>query len=350
MPKILIVILVLLFSVSIAANENNPSYLQGKKYFYSGDFQSAKKIFESLANNGSPDGQVSLGMMYMQGLGAKQNYNKAKQLFESAPNNPAALSALAYMYSQGMGVEKNKSKALAIYNIAAKLGHHGAMNNIGIMYQNGDGVKQNDQVACDWFEKSSSHGDVDGKINLAYCYAKGKGREKDSEKGFAIIKQTAEKSNHPKAQYFLGALYVRGIGVKQDIPQALAWLSKSASQGNVVAMNEAGKIYLKYAADDQAYYKKGISWLAKGAKYGNPESMYYLGLSYLEGIGVQKNKSIAHKWVYLSSVNGLENAKALASKIYTELSESQKKQTLNMIRGYNKAYPEFRSDFYKNKI
>ena len=48
-----------------------------------------------------------------------------------------------------------------------------------------------------------------------------------------------------KAQYFLGNMYYKGIGVPQNDRDAYKWFKKSAEQGLIGAQNNLGTMYMR---------------------------------------------------------------------------------------------------------
>ena len=83
----------------------------------------------------------------------------------------------------------------------------------------------------------------------------------------------AGEQNHPKAQYYLGLLYLNGEGVTLDYNQAYNWFRRSAEQG----------------------YVPGI---------------YYVGKCYLEGYGVTKDRGSAMDYFQRAANSGNSSAKA----------------------------------------
>ena len=59
-----------------------------------------------------------------------------------------------------------------------------------------------------------------------------------------------------RAQCQLAYLHERGLGVKQDLQQAIAWYEKAAAQGNDYAENSLGQIYAKVKPDQSVKFHK----------------------------------------------------------------------------------------------
>ncbi len=52
----------------------------------------------------------------------------------------------------------------------------------------------------------------------------------------------AARAGHPRAQFFAGTAYARGVGVEADLSQAISWWSRAADQGNPEAIAALGEL------------------------------------------------------------------------------------------------------------
>ena len=69
--------------------------------------------------------QRNLGSLYLTGRGVKQDYQKAKELYEKAANQgfDEALNILGGMYYNGEGIKQDYIKAKEFYEKAANKGN-----------------------------------------------------------------------------------------------------------------------------------------------------------------------------------------------------------------------------------
>src|SRR5271165_5798686 len=86
--------------------------------------EAARKSLEKAAAAGDAQAAYNLGVMYRDGQGAPQDYQKARQWFDKAK----------------------------------RAGYAKAMLNLGTMYVQGQGAPQDYQKAKQWFEKASAAG------------------------------------------------------------------------------------------------------------------------------------------------------------------------------------------------
>ena len=95
----------------------------------SGDYKTAFKKFEHLAEQGIAAAQYCLGVMYHNGQGAKQDSKKAATLYSDAATQGMiqAINQLGIMCSKGDGVPKDLVSSYAWFNIAAMKGDETAI-------------------------------------------------------------------------------------------------------------------------------------------------------------------------------------------------------------------------------
>ena len=154
-----IVALSLMPAVSFADN-----FEAGVEAYQKGDYQTALKIYKSLADKGDADAQYNLGLMYDDGDGVKQNYNEAVKYYSLAAEqgDSHAQYNLGVLYYAGQGVLQNYTEAVKYLRLAAKQGTAPAQYNLGVMYLEGKGVKQNNILAHIWANIATANGAENG--------------------------------------------------------------------------------------------------------------------------------------------------------------------------------------------
>ena len=65
--------------------------------------------------------------------------------------------------------------------------------------------------------------------------------------------QPLAEQGYAEAQYYLGSMYDRGIGVGQDFAKAAKWYRRAAHQDDVDGQNNLGAMYLKGNGVPQDY-------------------------------------------------------------------------------------------------
>ena len=136
-------------------------FQKGLTAAHSGDYATALREWEPLAEQGDARAQSNLGQMYQQGRGAPQADKTAVKWFRLAAEqgNAVAQSNLGLMYEKGRGVPEDDKEAVKWYNLAAEQGDAGAQYNLGLMYKRGQGVLQDNAYAHMWWNIAASSGD-----------------------------------------------------------------------------------------------------------------------------------------------------------------------------------------------
>ena len=76
-----------------------------------------------------------------------------------------------------------------------------------------------------------------------------------------------------KAQYNLGFMYEKGLGVPQDYAAAVKWYRLAANQGHATAQNNLGVMYGDGKGVPQQDYVQAYVWLTLAAAAGNKEAV-----------------------------------------------------------------------------
>jgi hypothetical protein len=100
--------------------------------------------------------------------------------------------------------------------------------------------------------------------------------------------ERAAEQGQAEAQYDLGVLYLKGLGVAKNAEEAFRWFRLAADQGQVDAQFEVGLMREK-GSGVQKDYTQAQLWLGLAAERGDAEAEDALAEVYEEGLGVQKD-------------------------------------------------------------
>lgn len=145
--------------------------------------------------------------------------------------------------AQTYSCEGNGEKAFECYMKAAELGYTDAFYNVANAYLNGEGVERDFDKAFEWFQKSVASGDSYAKLKLAECYKRGAGCERDYAAAMALYQQVAGDKSLKRysfadvAEYEIGNMYLKGLGVEVDLRKAYDYFKLAASHDNRAAEN-----------------------------------------------------------------------------------------------------------------
>ncbi|GEM_PF-3311510 len=159
---------------------------------------------------------------------------------------------LAVLYENGMGVRQDKNKAFELYSLAAEQGLIIAFNNLGTMYQQGEGTSQDYTQAIKWYKKGVKYNNANAQKNLASAYRNGTGVTRDYNKAIELLELAANQGIR-EAQYDLGVMYQKGQGVSVDYHQAFKWFKAASDQGFGPAMHNLGVYYQRGLGVSQDY-------------------------------------------------------------------------------------------------
>ena len=152
----------------------------------------------------------------------------------------------------------------------------------------GDAFLKKDYAAAyrNW-KPLADRGDANAQFNLGILYERGLGVRRDMSEAFNLF-HLASTQGLAAAQVELGRMYARGWGTAQRYGEAFQWFEKAALQGDPDGERNLGWLY------DQGYgvardYKIAAKYYRLAADRGNAEGQYALGELYLSGNGVPKD-------------------------------------------------------------
>lgn len=152
-------------------------------------------------------------------------------------------------------------------------------------------------------------------VGLKYLHENGGGSD---AKAAAWITRAAN-AREPVAQYLLGTLYERGLGVKKDAAAALHWYEQAANQGNRKAMYRLGISYAQ-GIGVQKDYTQSASWFEKAAEAGLVDAQFNLAVLYERGEGVPQSLLDAYKWYAIAASHGDKESQLRVDALGSQLS------------------------------
>lgn len=135
---------------------------------------------------------------------------------------------------------------------------------------------------------------------------------------------------NPVAQNNLGVMYLDGKGVRQSTSEAVRWISLSAAAGSSLGQNNLGGLYRDGKGVPRDFHK-AFQWFSAGAAQGNSGAQYNLGLMYELGQGIQAEPFHAFMWYALAAEQGnMPNAATHRDALYKRMTPAAKKQAIQM--------------------
>ena len=139
-------------------------------------------------------------------------------------------------------------------------------------------------------EKAANQGEAEAQYNLGMMYHRGIGLMHENHAEAVEWYRKAADQGHAEAQYNLGVMYHRGTGlVHENHAEAAEWYRKAADQGHVEAQYNLGRMY-GYEAHNcynadlvRENLAKAAEWYRKAAEQGHAEAQYMLGQIHSQG-------------------------------------------------------------------
>jgi SEL1 protein len=370
-----------------AADEGNADamYMLAEMNFHGNfthprNYTEAFKRYHQLATlNGNSSAQHMVGFMYATGIGGAVPQDQAKAMlyytFAAEGGDIRSQMAIAYRHHSGIATPRNCDEGVHYYRQVADRaiayirsgppGNHMIIkeayrlaDEVGGVYGEGASVSSAGQNAktgsvnsdahasiedvIEYLDLMSKKGDLKATYSLAKLYYDGKrGMKRDLRLAKQYFLEVA-RQNWPKkgrtradvssnteklaskAAGFLGRMFLRGEGIKQDFELAQVWFKRGSSNGDALSHYSLGIMYLdglgvpqdpvkaaEYfapAADqdlasaqvrlgalflDQGDVGTAIKYFDLAARNGHIEAYYYLAELSYEGIGRDKSCTMA---------------------------------------------------------
>ncbi|RXJ86188.1 tetratricopeptide repeat protein [Arcobacter sp. CECT 8985] len=193
------------------------------------DLKKAKHYAELLAQKGSSKGYFELGKFYYYGVAGKKDLNKAKEYFQKSANlyNPRAYYELGLLFYKNskVKIKVDNKKALEYFKKGAKLKNYDCNLIMGDIYLKGYlNLQKSKSKAISYYEKIA-YLNKDLAFYVAYYYVNDK---KDYKKAAKYFSMSLNRKTG-KGYFELAYLYENGLGVKQDVLQAVQFYDKAYS-------------------------------------------------------------------------------------------------------------------------
>jgi hypothetical protein len=145
----------------------------------------------------------ALAADFNRGLSAYENGDFATALKEWQPlaesGDVAAMRNLGHLFRWGRGVKLDPARAALWYERAAERGFDRAQANLASLYLAGEGVAKDQRLAAKWFARAARQGHAIAQYDLGLMYEHGIGIGKDTMRALGLFILSA-KSGHPMAR------------------------------------------------------------------------------------------------------------------------------------------------------
>ncbi|MEO8341460.1 MAG: tetratricopeptide repeat protein [Nitrospirota bacterium] len=163
----------LVLSIVCLAEPAWADFKAGEKAYQSGDYATALREWQALAEQGHVVAQYQLGLLYANGKGVTKDDAKARQWYEKAAiqGHTEAQVNLGVLLMYARGGQQDYKMAVYYLRLAANQGNDLAQRRLGQMHERGEGVQQDYIKAYMWYSIGSANG-VEAGARLRDALAK----------------------------------------------------------------------------------------------------------------------------------------------------------------------------------
>jgi flagellar biosynthesis GTPase FlhF len=140
--------------------------------------------------------------------------------------------------------EITAAQADMVFDFQMKLAQKGnaeAQFKVGEMYESGRGVEKNMIEAKRWINKAAAQGNQAAGYKLLYYDLQQNGVTRDNKAKLGDL-QDAARDGDGYAQYYVGLMHSRGVGLSKNSNAALDWLGKASLVGVTAAEAEIARV------------------------------------------------------------------------------------------------------------
>jgi len=131
-------------------------------------------------------------------------------------------------------------------------------------------------------------------------------KEQMSKHDYVIKCKKAAAQGNVIAQNTLGFLYLNGQGVVSDYKEAVKWFKQAAEQGYTAAEYNLAIMY-KLGQGVDKDQTESFKWLQSSASKDYADAQFSLGNMYYQGDDLQQNYVKAYMWWLLAEGNGAKD-------------------------------------------
>ena len=338
------------------------------------DFDTAYAYIKPLAEQGYPEAQVDLGLMYQLGWIVGKNDKTAFEWYLKAAEQgyTDGASSVASCYAEGRGIQIDRKKADYWYKKACETGStneyfdyadylfdeerydeafvwmkkaadngdDAAQSRVGLLYEQGIGTREDARKAFTYYQKSAENGYCWGQYHLGQCYENGIGCHKDDDKAFYWYNAAVDNKNSKlygalgDAKRKLGLCYCFGRGIDEDTEEACRlWTEAYDEEDNKESAYWLGFYYRDIEKD----IPEAIEWFEKSAEENDDEyALNCLGEIYRNGIGIKRNLARAYDYFKKAANAGLADAQNYLGLMFAN-GEHVQQDSWKAVKWYQKA-------------
>lgn len=189
------------------------------------------------AEDGFAEAMRELGNRLIEGIGLPRNVTDGMTWLRKAADSgyPAAISDSGRRLFFGNGIAKDEERGIALAKTAALAGDVGAKAFVALVaLERTDEAILDETMALEWLTEAASRGDVTASLNLALRLFEAGESPENARKGERLVRNLAN-AREPVAMRLLGMLLSEGEHLPANRDEALDWLERAATAGDIQA-------------------------------------------------------------------------------------------------------------------
>jgi TPR repeat protein len=204
---------------------------------------------------------------------------------------------------------------------AAEKGDASAQYMLALYFIDGEIIHRDFEMAATWLRKAAAQGNADAHYLLGVMHEGGEGTPQDSQQAELHMWQAAEKghteaqawidqhtgnqSSSRKDQHNSDMSFNEGVEAyeQQDYTKALKIWLPLAEQGNAQAQYRLGFMCFKGLGVPEDY-EQAMAWYRMASTQGNADANFSLGFMYSTGSGVTQDDYQAELWFRKAAAQG----------------------------------------------
>ncbi|MDD5028958.1 MAG: tetratricopeptide repeat protein [Rhodoferax sp.] len=229
--------------------------------------------------------------------------------------HPEAQANLGLLLVQGKDLPKDVSTGVKLVQAAADQGDGFAWSLVGGFHQDGL-LPKSPAKAAQAYQQAVTKGYPEARFYLTPALLRT--AQIDPAAGALDKDQQDAQSGQALAMLRLADRYADGIGVAEDLAQALLWYGKAAAQGNAVAQGMQGVLLVTGQAGVKDV-KLGMAQTERAAAAGDAGAMFNMGKLYANNFfGSDNARDHALEWFQKASKAGHAGAEEVLAGLTTQ--------------------------------
>ncbi|MCF6301615.1 MAG: peptidoglycan-binding protein [Devosiaceae bacterium] len=191
--------------------------------------------------------------------------------------------------------------------------------------------------------QTAANGDPRAQFEVGAIFVEGRAVTQDLSAAAKWYERAAAQGFAP-AGYRLANMLENGIGVEKDLSSARLWYQLAADAGNRMSMHNLASLLASGQLGEQQF-ESAAHWFEQAGSLGLTDSQFNLGMLYARGLGVPQSLENSFKWFSLAAAAGDADAAKARDDIARSLDASVVARLNNDILTWQPATMNIRANF-----